>query len=35
VVELAEHLSTPLLSTCDTTRPGQVRQWELVALTRP
>ncbi|WP_216851769.1 sucrase ferredoxin [Herbiconiux sp. VKM Ac-2851] len=32
VVELAEHLSVPLLSTCDTTRPGQVRQWELVSL---
>ncbi len=33
-VELAEAHSEPLLSTCAATRPGRVRQWQLVALTR-
>ena len=33
-VELTEALSEPLLSTCAATRPGRVRQWELVSLTR-
>jgi hypothetical protein len=32
-VELAEELSAPLLSTCDTTQPGRVRQWALVTMT--
>jgi (2Fe-2S) ferredoxin len=31
-VELAEELSQPLLSTCDTTRPGRVRQWRLISI---
>jgi len=33
-VELAEAHSEPLLSTCAATRPGRVRQWELVSVTR-
>jgi hypothetical protein len=33
-VDLAEALSEPLLSTCAATRPGQVRQWRLVSITR-
>ena len=33
-VELAEAHSAPLLSTCTATRPGRVRQWNLLALTR-
>ncbi len=32
-VELAEAHSEPLLSTCTATRPGRVRQWQLVSLT--
>lgn len=34
VVELAETLSAPLLSTCGTTRPGRVREWALTSLRR-
>ena len=33
-VELAEHLSEPLLSTCAATRSGRVRQWELRGIAR-
>lgn len=33
-VELTEALSEPLLSTCAATRPGRVRQWQLLSLSR-
>ncbi|MFB2585814.1 sucrase ferredoxin [Herbiconiux liukaitaii] len=33
-VELAEHLSEPLLSTCAATRTGRVRQWQLASIAR-
>ena len=34
VVDLEEQLSDALLSTCTTTRPGQVRQWSLASIRR-
>ncbi|TAJ46475.1 MAG: sucrase ferredoxin [Herbiconiux sp.] len=33
-VDLTEALSDPLLSTCAATRPGRVRQWQLLTLAR-